>query len=146
MAVTVGLNSWVTIAEADAYLTSRAGAAEWFALDDSPVNPGEDSKETFLITAFYWLLDDPGFGLSAALTDDYVKRAQIEAALFLSKYREDFENREAKQAGGVERFKNSKWEEDLGLVSKPQVVLNILGSGGSSAQNDIVQLYGDDFT
>ena len=146
MAIIVGTNSWVTILEADAYLTSRAGAAEWFDLDDAPVTPGKDSKESFLVTAFYWLLDDPGFGLSPALTEDYIKRAQIEAALFLSKYRVDFEIREAKKAGGVDRFKNSKWEEDLGLVSKPQVVLNILGTGGNSAQNNIVQFYGDDFT
>lgn len=146
MAVVVGTNSWVTIAEADAYLTARAGAKEWFALNEAPAAPGEDSKETFLVTAFNWLLFDGGFGLSSSLTDDYVKTAQIEAALFLLKYRISFEDRAAKIAGGVKRFKNSKWEEELGIVQKPQSVLSPLEKGGYSASNDIVQLYGDDFS
>lgn len=145
MAIVVGVNSWVTIAEADAYLTSKAGAENWFALADA-AGPGEDSKETFLVSAYYWLLYDSGFGLTPENTDDYVKKAQIEAALFLLSYRVDYENRAAKIAGGVERFKNSKWEEDLGIVSKPSSVLDPLEKGGYSAVNDFAQLCGEDYT
>ncbi len=145
MALVVGTNSWVSVAEADTYFTDRVNASDWFQLNDPPATPGEDSKETFLVSAFYWLFDDPGFSLPLVSTDPIIKRAQEEAALFLMKYAEGHEDRQAKIAGGVARFKNSKWEEDLSEIKKPQMIYNILGSGNYSVQNGVVQFSGDDY-
>lgn len=146
MALTVGVNSWASVAEADAYLETKAGSEMWFYLDDAPATPGADSKETFLVSAFFWLFDDKSFGLSAALTDDKIKRAQIEAALFLMTYRTEFENRQAMIASGVSSFRNSKWSENLGSVNKPQNILDILASAGFSFQNGVVQLLPEDYS
>lgn len=145
MALVVGTNSWVSVAEADAYFTNRVNSSDWFDLDEAPATPGADSKETFLISAFYWLLDDPGFGLPQVSDDPIIIRAQEEAALFLLRYSQEYEKREAMIAGGIGRFKNSKWEEDLSEIKKPQNIYNILGSGNYSVQNGVVQFYGDDY-
>jgi hypothetical protein len=141
MAVTIGTNSWVTIAEADAYFNSRAGASMWPQLPEVPEVAGSDSKETFLVTAFYWLLDYSGLNLSAALTLPAVKRAQCEAALFLIQYRADYEVREAKIAGGVKQFSQSKWSETLDVQTMPKRILSILASAGiESNANFMVDL------
>ncbi len=144
MSLNVGVNSWVSVAEADTYFTDRVNASSWFDLDESPANPGDDSKEVFLVSAFYWLFDDPGFNLPQVSTDPKIQRAQEEAAFFLLNYSQDYENREAKIAGGVMRFKNKSWEEDLTEIKKPQVILNILG-GSYSNKNGVVQLLPDDY-
>lgn len=112
MALTVGVNSWATIAEADAYLQYKIGAANWFTLPDTAANAG-DSKENYLISAFYFLTNYPGITIDAGNTTEVVKTAQIETALFLLKYGEEYNCREAMQAGGVESFKYSKTEEDF---------------------------------
>lgn len=145
MALVVGTNSWVSVAEADTYFTNRVGASDWFDLDEPPATPGADSKDTFLISAFYWLFDDQGFNLPQVSDDPIIKRAQEEAALFLMKYSLDYENRQAQSASGIARFKNSKWEEDLSEIKKPQVIFNILGGGGYSVQNGVVNLLPDDY-
>ncbi len=145
MSLVVGTNSWVSVAEADTYFTDRVNASGWFSLDDAPATPGADSKEVFLISAFYWLFDDPGFNLPLVSTDPIIQRAQEEAAFFLMNYSKNYSDREAKIASGVSKFNNSKWGEDLTEIKKPQVVLNILGSGSYSFQNSVVQLLPDDY-
>ena len=128
MALVVGTNSWVSVAEADTYFTDRVGASDWFDLDESPATPGANSKETFLISAFYWLFDDQGFNLPQVSDDPIIKRAQEEAALFLMKYSLSYEERQAKIAAGVERFKNSKWEEARLLnidFSPPTIIASV---------------------
>lgn len=144
MSIIVGQNSWVTVLEADAYLETKTGSQGWFLLNTSPATPGEPSKESYLITAFYWLLDD-SFGLSASLTSDLIKRAQFEAAYFLLNYSSEYEDREAKIAMGVNDFKNSKWEETLGSVTKPRRILDILASAGYSGSSRFAQLVGEDY-
>jgi hypothetical protein len=138
MAVVVGTNSWATIAEADAYLGSRAGSTAWFELPDTPPTPGQDSKETFLATAFFWLLDYPGFSLTADSTAAAVKRAQLEAALFLLQFRADYEARAAKIAGGVKQISMSKWSETLGEQALPKRILAILSVSGIDGNANIL--------
>jgi hypothetical protein len=141
MAVVVGTNSWATIAEADSYFGSRAGSTAWFELPDTPPTPGQDSKETFLATAFFWLLDYSGFALTAEASSSAVKRAQFEAALFLLQYREDYEARAAKIAGGVTQISMSKWSETLSEQTLPKRITTILlASGADYNANCLVDL------
>jgi hypothetical protein len=144
MAILVGENSWATIAEANAYFTSRPGSSNWFALEDVAVTPGGDSKEGFLITAFYWLTDD-SFGLTGSSGSVLVRRAQFEAAIFLLNYSRDYYNRQALEAGGVTSFMASRWTENLSKVTKPSNVTNILYSGNFSSGNTFVQLTGETY-
>ena len=144
MSLDISVNSWATVAEADAYFSDRPGSAVWFALDSTPATPGGDSKEGFLITAFYWLIDD-AFGLTIASSSVLVKRAQLEAALFLLNYSKDYYNRQALEAGGVTSFMASRWTENLSKVIKPGNVTNILYSGDFSAGNTFVQLTGETY-
>lgn len=111
MAIIVGTNSWVTIAEADAYLTARLGSQDWFTLSDSPASPGEESKETFLVMAYNLLVNKPGYCLTPGMTDENVKNAQSEFAFYLSQdYASFIENADG-AARGISSFKLSKWSE-----------------------------------
>lgn len=144
MSIIVGENSWVTIAEADDYFATRIGTTSWFSLSDTPSTPGADSKESFLVTAFYWLVDDV-YGLTPSSSSAVIKRVQLESALFLLKYSLDFYDRQAKVAGGVTSFMLSRWTENLSSISKPQNILDILYNAGYSSSNTFVQLEGEDY-
>ena len=130
MSLVIGTNSWATRAEADAYLTDRIGATDWFTLEDTPVNPGEDSKDSYLISAYQWLIGAPQLTISAASTDANVKKAQIEAALFLIEHYLELNERRAAISTGVTRFKYSKREEDLNAnnLSIPDYILGMIES------------------
>lgn len=141
MALVVGQNSWVTIAEADTYLEDRIGSEDWFVLPDSG-DPGADSKTTFLISAFHWLISAPQLELSPALADTNVKNAQIEATLFLLDHYSELNERRAAMVTGVENFKMSKKGEKLNLnkLIIPDHIIGLLGI--YSIQNVTVTLKG----
>ena len=128
MGLIVGQNSWVTISEADSYLTIRISATNWFDLNDS-ANPGEVSKTTLLVTAFFWLMNSPQLGLTSSLTDDSIKNAQIEAALFLLEHYDALNERRAAMFTGVEDFKLSKRSEKLNIenLQIPDFIIGTLG-------------------
>lgn len=128
MALVVGQNSWATVLEADEYLSNRVKTGDWFSLPDAPTNPGDESKETYLITSFYTLIGWDTLNLTPDLTDENVKNAQIEFAFFLLNYYEDYDKRMAIQAQGVTRFEFSKREEEYkaGGVTLPPVVEGLL--------------------
>ena len=63
MALNVGQNSWCTVPEADTYLTEKIESEVWFELS-SVGTPGQTSKQSLLISAFYWLYLAPGFSKS----------------------------------------------------------------------------------
>lgn len=104
MSLVVGQNSWVTIAEADTYLTDRMGAGDWFSLSGVG-SPGITSKSTLLSTAYFWLLNNPKLELSGSLTDSNVKNGQIESALFLLEHYAALNERRAAIGTGVKSFK-----------------------------------------
>ena len=121
MAITVGTNSWITLADADIYFSSHIGSAPWDALSDS-------EKEKYLITAYRWIYYDSAFNVPASSSEGAVKYGQCEAALYLISYYSDNSKREALIAGGVKRFQYGKREEDLTEVKKPQIVINMFSS------------------
>ncbi len=92
--ITVGTNSWITEAEADAFFTTRFGAdAYWLSGTD---------KEGAIITAYNWLMGCPQFSLAASATAaQAVKDAQCEMVLFLVIHQPDIDLRVGLQAQGV---------------------------------------------
>jgi len=141
MSLIVGQNSWVTISEADSYLTIRMSAEDWFDLSDS-ADPGEVSKTTLLVTAFRWLMNSPQLSLTSSLIDDSIKNAQIEAALFLLEHYNELNERRAAMFTGVEEFGLSKRKEKLNIENL-QIPDFIIGSLGLyTAENTTVTLLG----
>ena len=141
MALIVGQNSWATIAEADTYLTYRINAEAWFELSAS-ADPGVVSKTSFLVTAFYWLLNAPQLSLSANLTDDLLINAQIEAAFFLLEHGGELNARRATMFTGVESFKLSKRSEKLN-INNLQIPSYIIGTlNAYMAENTTAELLG----
>jgi hypothetical protein len=140
--IVVGTNSWVTIAEADAYLENKANAENWFLLPANPASSGEASKESFLVEAYYRILYNPEFnGLTASLTNQDVKNAQIEFAFWLLNNYDDYLEREAKIASGIESFTFSKWKEKLGdQIQTPWLVTAIIDKAGFSGSNFLVNI------
>jgi len=141
MALSVGQNSWTTITEANTYLTDRIGAEAWFDLADSG-SPGANSKTSFLISAYQWLSGAPQVELSAGLADENVKRAQIEAALFLLEHYRALNERRAALATGVTEFKLSRKSEKLniGNLTIPMHIIGLLGD--YSSRNGVALLKG----
>jgi len=132
MAISVGTNSWVTIAEADVYLTNRLDAENWFLLTDEE-DPGEASKTTYLVTAFYMLYNNTDFQIALDCSDVNVKNAQCEMALFLLNNYADFYRRMSLIASGVDDFTRSKWSETLGKIEIPYNIIGMLRFYGSAA-------------
>lgn len=127
MAFVVGVDSWVTVVEADTYLTYRMGTDTWFALSNETV-PGTYSKETVLGTAFRELLNCPAITLTKANTDDSVKNAQIEMALYLTDYFDEMQDRRAAIATGLSIFWLGRRYEKLEKYNTgvPDYILNML--------------------
>ena len=127
MALVVGQNSWVTIAEGDTYLTDRIDSSDWFDLGDSG-DPGAISKTVLLASSFHWLMSDPSLSLSASLTDANVKNAQIEGALFLLSYSAELQAKRAFLSFGGISFRLSRRAErfDLGGFTIPIHIMGLL--------------------
>jgi hypothetical protein len=119
MALTVGVNSWVTVAEADAYLADKYGAGDWAGLPNA-------TKESLLITSYRWIQRLQDYSISPASTNIKVKSAQIELAWYIYNNSTQDEKRRALQAQGVEEFKLGKWEEKLGTAQLPFDVQDLL--------------------
>ncbi|MCK5609600.1 hypothetical protein KAR91_47435 [Candidatus Pacearchaeota archaeon] len=114
MALVVGTNSWATVAEADTYLEDIPGTdVDWFPLVDAPVNPGEASKESWLVNAFRWLTSSTMFILSASVTSENIKNAQIQSAVYLLRYRDERAKRESMMTSGVTDFDYQEVSETL---------------------------------
>lgn len=117
--MTVGVNSWVTIPEANLYLSEKFGAEEWSALSDN-------TKTKCLVTAFWWIYTYPGVNIPKSSTNERVKVAQIELAWWIYQYYEEFDKREALISSGVTRFTLSKWSENLGKADLPEFIKDLL--------------------
>ena len=119
----VGTDTWVTIAQADAYFSTRFGASWWTALTEA-------DKTALLVTAFNWLLYDAAFALSPETDLPDVRVAQMEGAYFLHDHQAEYEGRTANIAGGVTSVSASKWGESYGTLKKPDRVLAALQRAG----------------
>lgn len=131
MALTVGINTWITVVEADAYLQYNMSAEEWFDLVVVGAK-GTMTKESILVTAFNEIIASPLVAVDADNTDDRVKAAQSEMALFLLKFYDEMYGRRATIASGLSSFSYSERSEDFnsrdggGSPSLPGNVLGLL--------------------
>lgn len=112
MALVVGTDTWITLAEAETYFAKRPKTEPWDSLDDP-------TKESWLFLSYQWIINDPAFEAPASSTATGVKYGQAEGALFLINSYDDYAMRDTLISSGVERFEYSKWKEDLGSLSKP---------------------------
>jgi len=142
MALVVGTNSWATVAEADSYLEDKINTEQWFALNDESTPSGSVSKSTLLTSAFWWLMGAPQLSLSASLSSDDVKHAQIEAAFFLFEHYDALNERRAAIFTGVENFDLSRRSERFKIdqLKIPDHIMGILSSYG--VENTTAQLLG----
>lgn len=115
----VGVNSWVTLTEADDYLEATFGAATWATLS-------EVTRLQCLISAFRWIYNYPDVNIPKTSTDEKVKAAQIELAWWIYNYWTEYRDRQSLIAGGVTKFRLSKWSEDLNGQDLPQNIKDIL--------------------
>jgi len=124
MPLVVGTNSWVTLAEAFTHLSSRMGSKDWLDLDPDG-SPGLPTRESTLIESFYWLSNDLSYSIPNSCTDDLVKQAQMEGALYLLKYYDETQDHEAAIAQGIKSFSYSKRSETFGEA--PRIPTRIVG-------------------
>jgi hypothetical protein len=128
MSLTVGTNSWATVAEADTYLEDRWNASGW---SDRTTT----EKEQLLVTAYRWIQAQPQFSISASSTEDYVKNAQIALAWWIYNYFDEYEERRALYDSGVRNFTLSRWEEELDKARFPGNISDLLDDALSGAGN-----------
>ena len=79
MSITVGTDSWTSLADANTFFESHIGSSVWDDLSDL-------DKEKYLKTAYRWIYYDSAFTVPAASSETAVKYGQCEAALFLINY------------------------------------------------------------
>lgn len=143
MALNVGTNSYVTVAEADTYLTDRMDTEEWFATAET-AGPGVRSKETYLVSAYNWLRTASTLSLPETSSDDAIKQAQIEAAFYLLEHYTALNARRAVQAQGVESSRLSKKWESYVSPTTGEIPSYILGGISEYAEvNSFAQLKGE---
>jgi len=127
----IGTNSYVTLTEANDYLSYKWGATAWSGLTDA-------NKEILLVSAYRWLNASSEISLPAVATDA-VKYAQIELAWYLYNHYSEHEKRSALVSQGVTDFTISKFSESLTKTGLPEYVKELL-SGLLVGGHKIVQL------
>lgn len=115
--MTVGIDTWVTIVEADAYMLGKFDASAWTSLPNA-------TKEQALITAFRWIRSV--YDISASSTLQKIKDAQCECAWYVYSHWTQHEKRSALISQGVEDFTVSKFSETLGKTELPEFVKDLL--------------------
>lgn len=102
--ITVGVNSWITLAEADAYLATKLYADDW-------ATTAQATREQAVISAFWRIYSNSNYSIPKSSTDEPVKQAQAETAFYMLEYESEMKKRRALQAAGVKEFEVSKFSE-----------------------------------
>jgi hypothetical protein len=120
LTLTVGVNSWVTLAEANEYFEGRYRASSaWASLSDA-------TKKQLLISAYNWIQQQASFSISASETSEIVKQAQYETAWYLYEFGEEDEKRRALSGQGVTEFELNNWREKLSEYEFPKFIEDML--------------------
>jgi len=133
MALLVGTNSWITVAQADDYLQHNMNAEAWFDLVAVGAK-GSQSRENILITAFNEINSSPIVNIGVDSTDQNVMNAQAEMALFLLSNYDTIYSGRAIVASGISSFTYSEREEQYdtseggGVTSLPANVIGFLNA------------------
>jgi hypothetical protein len=126
LTLTIGTNTWVTLAQANNYFEGKWNAGAWTGLSDT-------QKKQLLISAYEWISGEPDYVISGITNK--LRKAQMELAWFIYNNDSTYEKHEALWASGVRDFDVSKFSETLEEPSLPIKVKNLLkdydyGSGG----------------
>ena len=122
LAVTVGTNSWCTLAEADEYNLYIYGRTTWETLS-------KDDRIRLLVTSYRWIKNDARFSIAASSTSQSVKDAQVELAWYVYTYGDSHNDNDAVQAQNVIDFKVSQFEQEYrenGTIKFPKIVEDLL--------------------
>jgi len=95
MAIDVGTNSWIDVADATTYFAERIGASKYW-----PASLSEPDKEAALITAYRQINSISDYSFPDDATDN-MKFAQCEQALMLVAFADEMFRRSALQSQGV---------------------------------------------
>ena len=117
--VIVGVNSWVTIAQADDYFAAKFGATAWASLSVT-------EKTQLLLSAVRWILQQNAFDILMSVTAELVKQAQLEAAWFIYKWFDEYEKRRALSSAGVKSYRVMDFSESLDAVTFPEFIVMML--------------------
>ena len=134
--MTVGVDTWVTLAVANTYFINKWGASAWASL----VNL---QKEQLLISAWRWMKSITGLLIPDSSTDDKVKRAQMELAWYLYNYYEDHFRHQALDAQGVKSFSIMNYSETLQGAQFPQYIIDTLDDFLTSTGGKIISVHRD---
>lgn len=119
MSVTVGTNSWVTIAETDDYLCETMDSSEWFTLTTK-------QKTQRILTAYRWINQQPDISIPATSTATAVKYAQIELSLYIHNNWTEHKKREGLYNSGVRNFSVMSFSESLAGAKFPDYIKGLL--------------------
>jgi len=135
--MTVGVDSWASLAEANTYFSSKWGASDWALLTIL-------QREQLLVSAYMWIKSLPGVSIADSSTDIRVKRAQMETAWYLYKYSEEHNKHAAMSAQGVKSFTVLDFSETLsGNVQFPLSILGTLDDFLTNLGGKKITLYRD---
>lgn len=115
MSLTVGVNSWATVAESDSYFADMFGRSAWVSFSNT-------EKEQLLITAYRFINQNSNISIPANSTMDKVKYGQFEMSWYLYGYYDTHEERVALYAQGVREFDISKFGEKLEAPDFPSTI------------------------
>jgi hypothetical protein len=125
--MTVGVNSWISLADANTYFSQIKDGAFWASLTNS-------EKEILLMTSFYWI-NRSGYSIAPTSTSILVKQAQCELTIEVHYRYTEYKKRAAQYASGLRNFNFNGWAESLALPALPLIIENMLegfltGKGG----------------
>lgn len=103
MGLVLHQNSWVTLIEANTYLSDKVDSSIW------TTNPTLNSN--YLIEAFWLLYTSKMFTIPKNSTNQNVKNAQCEMAFWLKENYTDYKKRKALQNQGVKEFSIDGFKE-----------------------------------
>lgn len=123
----VGVNSWISLNEANEYFSDMFGYSFWGTQTDTV-------KKQLLVTAFRWI-NASGYSIAPTSTSSIVKNAQCELCYEIYNSFEDYKKRETLYATGVRSFNFDGWQETLVASELPIKIANLLAdfyTGGNA--------------
>ena len=119
LTLTVGTNTWVTLAEANSYMAAKWGAESWSEMS-------AENRKKLLIHAYNWINRLSNYSFGSTITTN-MKYAQIELSWYVYENNDGHKKHEALNAQGVKEFDISKFSEKLtGKTELPQTVKDLL--------------------
>ncbi len=134
--VVVGVNSWVTIAQADDYFEAKYNAAAWATLTVL-------QKTQLLLSAVKWILSQNTFDIPMTSTVSIVQQAQCEAAWFIYRWFDEYEKRRALISSGVKSFHVLDFTESYGELVFPVFLSDMLSDYSLIADSQFVNIHRD---